>query len=112
MSTPRFWTVSTVLSCPSYGVTPTSCICHLASEAGDVHHSPRADLGAACDDRIGCETRPISRYGPAILILVFLSVAGLCQLFGGTMCLVRAGQAHGGIGGGFAKARVSSRSSH
>ena len=29
---------------------------------------------------------------PAILILVFLSVAGLCHLFGGTMCGVRAGQ--------------------
>ncbi len=48
--------VKIVLSWPFYGVTPTSCLCHLASEASDVH---RADLGAACDDRIGCETRPI-----------------------------------------------------
>ena len=29
---------------------------------------------------------------PAILILIFLSVAGLCHLFGGTMGEVRAGQ--------------------
>jgi|SRR5580658_5804520 hypothetical protein len=39
--------------------------------------------------RLELETkRPLS----AILILIFLSVAGLCHLFGGTMGGVRAGQ--------------------
>jgi len=63
------------------------------------------DLHAKRVDSLAADT-------PAILILIFLSVAERCRIFGSTMDVIVVGGAHGGIGGGFANARVSSRSCH